>query len=320
HLDFVNLKILLKGDSWIVFKYAARSKSLPIFQSLCFLLKKSNPLWINSLKSSIRLRDGSTLWQEGWMKNLFIWGTRFTWIITSGIFLYIHQNNEKMIHCQSHMNLDLNGNELNIHNHSIFKRMEKLIRIKQSEILKALQVIETQKFTEDIWEREGIALKMFKISRPIRYGETLELGPYMSQGKEEGKRIIYDLIGVIVHSGNDTRCGHYYSFCKSSNGTWLHFNDEQVSTVSLQTVLKQQAYLLVYASRLRSLSRSEMGVVLDRDKGKNDKKRGEEESLSSKFFSQWEGLKAKEDWHSTFKKSKYTHRPFTCPVTPYPHS
>lgn len=96
------------------------------------------------------------------------------------------------------------------------------------------------------------ALKMSKITRHIRYGETLELEPYMYEKKE--KSLLYNLIGVVVHSGNDTRCGHYYSFCKSSNGTWTHFNDEFVSTVSLQTVLKQQAYILIY-TRLDSLSK-----------------------------------------------------------------
>ncbi|KTW26154.1 hypothetical protein T552_03046 [Pneumocystis carinii B80] len=89
------------------------------------------------------------------------------------------------------------------------------------------------------------AFKMSKITRSIRYGETLEMTSYMSQKKQNP--IIYDLIGIIVHSGNDTRCGHYYSFCKTSNGTWQHFNDDRVSTVSLQTVLKQQAYILLYS-------------------------------------------------------------------------
>lgn len=95
------------------------------------------------------------------------------------------------------------------------------------------------------------AFKMSKITKYIRYGDKLELNPYMSLKKE--KQIIYDLIGIIVHSGNDTRCGHYYSFCKTSNGTWVHFNDESVSTVSLQTVLKQQVYILFYSRSIGKL-------------------------------------------------------------------
>ncbi|KAG4302323.1 hypothetical protein PCANB_001427 [Pneumocystis canis] len=138
------------------------------------------------------------------------------------------------------------------------------------------------------------ASKMFKISRYIRYGETLELGPYMSQKKE--KSIMYDLIGVVVHSGNDTRCGHYYSFCKSSNGTWMHFNDERVSTVSLQTVLKQQAYILLYS---RSSSSSKQKKInssdIDHSESNNYKNVQEINSISLKSFDKFEGFKENHD-------------------------
>lgn len=56
----------------------------------------------------------------------------------------------------------------------------------------------------------------------------------------------YRLAAVVVHAGSDTRSGHYYAFCRASNGTWSRFNDDFVSTVGLQTVLAQQAYLLMY--------------------------------------------------------------------------
>ncbi|KAG5439141.1 hypothetical protein PCANB_001440 [Pneumocystis canis] len=94
------------------------------------------------------------------MKNLFIWGTKFTWVITSAFFIYINQNNNFFIQCQSSVNQDLNEDELNFNeDNSISKRMEKLIKIKQSEILKALEAIDTQKFIQDVWEKEGIVGK-----------------------------------------------------------------------------------------------------------------------------------------------------------------
>lgn len=44
---------------------------------------------------------------------------------------------------------------------------------------------------------------------------------------------MYDLVGVLVHSGG-ADAGHYYSFIKERNkesknyGKWLEFNDTQV--------------------------------------------------------------------------------------------
>ncbi|KTW29585.1 uncharacterized protein T551_02201 [Pneumocystis jirovecii RU7] len=39
----------------------------------------------------------------------------------------------------------------------------------------------------------------------------------------------YRLAAVVVHAGSDTRSGHYYAFCRASNGTWSRFNDDFVS-------------------------------------------------------------------------------------------
>ncbi|KAG5518872.1 hypothetical protein PMAC_002403 [Pneumocystis sp. 'macacae'] len=140
-----------------------------------------------------------------------------------------------------------------------------------------------------------------KLGRHVRYGETLDLSPYMSQGacvesakerardrtggvgggvrgrsRSPGRRggggaVEYRLAAVVVHAGSDTRSGHYYAFCRASNGTWSRFNDDlvcstprlsvltrQVSTVGLHTVLAQQAYLLLYV-RTRCRSRGAEG-------------------------------------------------------------
>ncbi|KAK9446921.1 uncharacterized protein V1518DRAFT_407470 [Limtongia smithiae] len=82
-----------------------------------------------------------------------------------------------------------------------------------------------------------------KISDFVRYPKTLDLAPYSTQGKT----LIYNLIGVIVHQGRRASSGHYYSFCKLSDNSWAQFNDEIVDQVTEKTVLKQEAYMLIYA-------------------------------------------------------------------------
>ncbi|EPY49979.1 ubiquitin carboxy terminal hydrolase Ubp16 [Schizosaccharomyces cryophilus OY26] len=82
-----------------------------------------------------------------------------------------------------------------------------------------------------------------KIGKHISYPERFDLGPFMSDSSHPCR---YELIGVLVHAGGSTRSGHYYSFCKSSNGMWLKFDDEFVSNSSIDRVLNQQAYILQY--------------------------------------------------------------------------
>ncbi|QSL67154.1 hypothetical protein MERGE_001543 [Pneumocystis wakefieldiae] len=81
------------------------------------------------------------------------------------------------------------------------------------------------------------AFKMSKITRYIRYGETLELTPYTSQKK----------VCAFIHFCLLYLEAKPYHLRSYRNSTWLHFNDDMVSTVSLQTVLKQQAYILLYS-------------------------------------------------------------------------
>ncbi|EEB05739.2 ubiquitin carboxy terminal hydrolase Ubp16 [Schizosaccharomyces japonicus yFS275] len=82
-----------------------------------------------------------------------------------------------------------------------------------------------------------------KITKHVAYPELLDLGPFMS---DANRACVYELCGVLVHAGGSTRSGHYYSFCKSSSGTWLKFDDDFVSNTSIDRVLSQQAYILLY--------------------------------------------------------------------------
>ncbi len=51
---------------------------------------------------------------------------------------------------------------------------------------------------------------------------------------------LYDLSGVIIHTGTTER-GHYYSFAKKENNQWLEFNDTNVSPFNLED-LEDEAF------------------------------------------------------------------------------
>lgn len=59
------------------------------------------------------------------------------------------------------------------------------------------------------------------------------------------KNQLYELYGVVTHIGSiDT--GHYICMIKHATGTWYHFDDNVVTPVSVDSVLKTNAYLLFY--------------------------------------------------------------------------
>ena len=81
-----------------------------------------------------------------------------------------------------------------------------------------------------------------KLSKHVAFQEKLELGSAMSQKSPA----LYNLYAVLVHSGSSMNSGHYYAFVKDTSGSWYEMNDSSVRWVSVQTVLKQQAYMLFY--------------------------------------------------------------------------
>ncbi|KAK9466645.1 hypothetical protein V1512DRAFT_163090 [Lipomyces arxii] len=81
-----------------------------------------------------------------------------------------------------------------------------------------------------------------KIHDFVKYPRVLDLSPYSTRNEN----LVYELMGVIVHQGRRTSSGHYYAFCKQSDGTWANYNDEVVDSVSEKTALKQEAYMLFY--------------------------------------------------------------------------
>lgn len=85
-----------------------------------------------------------------------------------------------------------------------------------------------------------------KDRRKMLYVLDLDLAPFMAE-KPAGGKMLYNLVGVVVHQGNTTMSGHYFSYIKGSNGTWALKNDTTSRVVSESEVLNQQAYILLYA-------------------------------------------------------------------------
>jgi len=78
------------------------------------------------------------------------------------------------------------------------------------------------------FERDPIRDRCIKINDYFEYFPTLNMEKYIAKdGNQKG--CIYDLYGVLVHSGG-SMCGHYYAFLRTSTEPqWYRFDDQKVS-------------------------------------------------------------------------------------------
>lgn len=98
-----------------------------------------------------------------------------------------------------------------------------------------------------------IALKRFqsgrfgKINKRITFPESLDLTPYMSEGRDGTDK--YKLYAVVVHVDmlNASFFGHYICYTKGFQGDWYRIDDCKVTRVDLDEVLSQGAYMLLYS-------------------------------------------------------------------------
>lgn len=97
-----------------------------------------------------------------------------------------------------------------------------------------------------------IALKRFqsgrfgKLNKRVTFPETLDLSPYMSEAGNGTD--IYKLYAVVVHVDmlNASFFGHYICYTKDFLGNWYRIDDCKVTTVGIEEVLSQGAYMLLY--------------------------------------------------------------------------
>ncbi|OCT80350.1 hypothetical protein XELAEV_18027158mg [Xenopus laevis] len=112
-----------------------------------------------------------------------------------------------------------------------------------------------------------------KIRKSVAFPECLDLWGYTSE--PNGTPILYSLFAVLVHAGTTCNSGHYFCYVKvknqihhvwekrfcldllqGNNGNLFKMNDNSVTYVDINIVLKQQAYLLFYIRYVQSRART----------------------------------------------------------------
>ena len=98
-----------------------------------------------------------------------------------------------------------------------------------------------------------------KINDRFEFPKEINLEPFLAKEVDRSKSYIYDLYGVLVHSGG-VSYGHYYAFLRTSTDPqWYEFNDSTVSKVDEKKAIEDNfggqqvksfsAYFLIYVRR-----------------------------------------------------------------------
>ncbi|PNT68474.1 uncharacterized protein LOC100832053 [Brachypodium distachyon] len=92
-----------------------------------------------------------------------------------------------------------------------------------------------------------------KMRGHVSFKEILDVGPFMDPSCEDKGDSRYRLVGVIEHLGANLGGGHYIAYVRagcneqsSGASSWVCANDHNISQVSLQEVLRCEAYVLFY--------------------------------------------------------------------------
>lgn len=113
---------------------------------------------------------------------------------------------------------------------------------------------------------------MAKVNDLHAFPMEFDAAPYLSEGADRSESWVYQLHGVLVHSGT-LDAGHYYAFLKpTKDGHWYRFDDDRVNRATDKEVLddnygegqqrtngyggrpnprKNNAYMLVYVRKTR---------------------------------------------------------------------
>ncbi|KAK1931465.1 Ubiquitin carboxyl-terminal hydrolase 34 [Phytophthora citrophthora] len=149
----------------------------------------------------------------------------------------------KKRHLAESLELYVQGETLEGENAYFCERMQRKVSATKRVCIKKLPhnlVCHLKRFEFDYDTMEKLKINDF-----MEFPMEIDMFPYTSEalaatdnGNKE-KMIMYDLVGVVVHSGtSDT--GHYYSFIKdrheAENLRWLEFNDEVVRDFDVDTI------------------------------------------------------------------------------------
>jgi hypothetical protein len=86
--------------------------------------------------------------------------------------------------------------------------------------------------------------RLVRLHKQIKFPMRLEIGEYMSN-LNKARPPPYELVGILVHQGQTCASGHYLAYVKK-DGEWYRCNDSIVTKVDEETVLNQQAYIMMY--------------------------------------------------------------------------
>ncbi|KAL8997736.1 MAG: hypothetical protein Q9169_003065 [Polycauliona sp. 2 TL-2023] len=80
---------------------------------------------------------------------------------------------------------------------------------------------------------------MMKVNDRYEFPEVFDAAPYLSEGADRSEPYLYQLHGVLVHSG-DLTAGHYYAFLKpTADGHFYRFDDDKVTRATLRETLEE---------------------------------------------------------------------------------
>ncbi|KAI9885549.1 MAG: hypothetical protein M1823_002648 [Watsoniomyces obsoletus] len=78
-----------------------------------------------------------------------------------------------------------------------------------------------------------------KVNDRYEFPEIFDASPYLSEDADQSEPYVYQLHGVLVHSG-DFNAGHYYAFLKpAKDGPFYKFDDDRVTRATMKEVLEE---------------------------------------------------------------------------------
>lgn len=84
-------------------------------------------------------------------------------------------------------------------------------------------------FTLMRYEFDMETLQRYKLEKGFRFGERMDLAPFLAPALDPPPASAYELEGIVMHAGG-AASGHYFTFFRDplSRGDWVLFNDSSV--------------------------------------------------------------------------------------------
>ncbi|ODA78381.1 hypothetical protein RJ55_05762 [Drechmeria coniospora] len=80
---------------------------------------------------------------------------------------------------------------------------------------------------------------MMKINDRYEFPDTFDAAPYLTDDADRSEPWVYQLHGVLVHSG-DLNAGHYYAFIKPEKDGWFYkYDDDKVTRATMREVMEE---------------------------------------------------------------------------------